>query len=110
MADAFAFDEVIRALLPALDNSGQGLSDPSAKQVQERLAQDEPNLWNWPALRVLGCNFDSISRQDRASVLDYLQAANAGIDPKLKFKIEHSGVALLIAYCLEGLQRAAARH
>ena len=46
---------------------------------------------------------------DEAAVVELFESLANAVDARRKFMVEHNGLALLVAYCLEGIQQLHAR-
>jgi len=92
-------------LLNALLDCGSALDiDDTRKHI------GDGSLFNW-LTETFGNDIDlSLYRpDDEATVLDLFESVANAANSRRKFGVERNGLALLVAYCFEGLQQLHAR-
>jgi len=104
MNETFKFTH-LGFLLNALLDRGSALDiDDTRKHI------DDGSLFNW-LTETFGNDIDlSLYRpDDEATVLGLFESVANAANSRRKFGVERNGLALLVAYCFEGLQQLHAR-
>ena len=57
----------------------------------------------------VGVDLSLYGPDDEAAVAELFESLTNAVDARRKFMVEHNGLALLVAYCLEGIQQLYAR-
>ena len=99
MQTEIIYTTVIWSLLGAVDRGGKSLDFDEALdncaigRTLDWLEEDHGHSFG-------------LTVDERAMVHETMQALAESVDARRKFGVEHEGYHLLIAYCVEGIQRA----